>query len=195
MCRFAESGHRLLHLIANTPIMKEKIQLSDLKKRDPHAIQALYERNFPIVLKFVTLNTGSIDEARGIFHDAVFILMERIREKQLDESANFTLHLYSIARILWIDMMREKLMDEGNVKHIHEFLELDPKSIRSKIVGVKRLSAQFKSLAEPGRTIVREHIAHGVSLSEISRRMGFSSEESAVKNKYKALKSLMESGS
>lgn len=175
--------------------MKEKVQLSELKKRDPHAIQALYEYNFPIVLKFVTLNTGSIDEAREIFHDAVFILMERIREKQLDESANFTLHLYSIARILWIDMMREKLMDESNVKHIHEFLELEPTRIRSKIVGVKRLSAQFKSLAEPGRTIVREHIAHGVSLSEISRRMGFSSEESAVKNKYKALKSLIESGS
>lgn len=175
--------------------MKEKIQISDLKKRDPNAIQSLYEVNFPIILKFVTINTGSIDEAREIFHDAVFVLMERIGEKQLDESANFTLHLYSIARILWMDMMREKLMDESNVRHIHEFLELDPKVVRSKIVGVKKLSAQFKSLAEPGRTIVREHIAHDVSLSEISRRMGFSSEESAVKNKYKALKTLIESSS
>lgn len=173
--------------------MKEKIQFSDLKKRDSRTIQVLYENNFPIILKFVTVNTGSIDEAREIFHDSVFVLIQRIREKQLDESANLTLHLYSIARILWIDMMREKLMDETNVRHVHEFLDLDPERIRKRIVGVKRLSAQFKSLAEPGRTIVREHIAHGVSLSEIAQRMGFSAEDSAQKNKLKALKSLIES--
>lgn len=173
--------------------MKERIQFSDLRKRESRAIQALYDNNFPLVLKFVTVNTGSLDEAREIFHDAVFILLQRITEQRIDESANLTLHLYSIARILWIDMMREKLMDEHNVLHVHEFLDLDADRIRSRIVGVKRLSGQFKSLAEPGRTIVREHIAHGISLQEISQRMGFSTEESAVKNKYKALKKLIES--
>lgn len=172
--------------------MKSKISITELKKRNPQAIQQLYANNFPLVLKFVTTNTGSMDEARDIFHDSVFILLARLNENQLDDSANLQLHIYSIARILWLDLMREKLMDETNVQHVHEFLELDANEIRRKIRGVRRMAAQFKILPEPGRTIVREHIAHGVSLTEISQRMGFSEESSAGKNKYKALIKLIE---
>lgn len=173
--------------------MSDKVQFSDLRKRSPRAIQALYDANFPVVLKFVTTNTGSLDEAREIFHDALFVLLQRIKEKQIDESANLTLHVYSIARILWMDMMRGKLMNERNMKHVHEFLELDPDVIRKRIVGVKTISVKLKTLPEPGRTIVKDHFAHGETLSEIAQRMGFSAEESVEKNKFKALKSLMES--
>lgn len=173
--------------------MSEKIQFSELKKRSPRAVQSLYVANFPIVLKLVTTNTGSLDEAREIFHDALFVLFQRINEKQIDESANLTLHVYSIARILWMDMMREKLMNPQNMRHVHEFIELDPSVIRKRIVGVKTMSARFKTLPEPGRTIVRDHFAQGESLSEIAQRMGFSSEESAEKNKLKAIKMLIES--
>lgn len=172
--------------------MKEKVPFNDLIRRDARAIQTVYEQNFPLILKFVTLNTGSLDEAREIFHDSIFVLIQRIKEKQIDESADLTLHIYSIARVLWIDMLREKLMDESNVRHIHEFIETDQDKIRSRIVGVKGLSAKLKSLAEPGRTIVREHIAHDVSLAEIAQRMGFSSEDSVVKGKFKALQKLIE---
>ncbi len=172
--------------------MKEKIQFSGLVDQEPKVIQRLYENNFPLILRFITLNTGSMDEAREIFHDSVFVLIQRIREKQVDESADLTLYIYSIARILWMDLLREKLMDENNVRHIHEFLDLDATKIRSRIVGVKKLSNQLKTLAEPGRTILREHIAHNVPLADIAQRMGFSSEESAVKGKLKALQKLLE---
>lgn len=172
--------------------MKEKIQFSDLMEHDSKAIQRLYENNFPLILRFITLNTGSMDEAREIFHDSVFVLIQRIREKQIDASADLTLYIYSIARILWMDLLREKLMDESNIRHIHEFLDLDASKIRSRFVGVKNLSNQLKILAEPGRTILREHVAHDVSLAEIAQRMGFSSEDSAVKGKVKALQKLLE---
>lgn len=172
--------------------MKSKIAITELKKRSPQAIEQLYANNFPLVLKFVTTNTGSMDEARDIFHDAVFILLARLNENQLDDSANLRLHIYSIARILWLDLMSEKLMDKSNVQHVHEFLELDADDIRSKIGGVRRIAGQFKILPEPGRTIVREHVAYGVSLTDIAQRMGFSEESSAKKNKYKALIKLIE---
>lgn len=173
--------------------MSDKIQFSELIKRSPKAVQSLYETNFPIVLRFVTLNTGSLDEAREIFHDALFVLLQRIKENQIDESDDLTLHVYSIARILWMDMMRGKRMNEHKILHVHEFLELKPEVIRKRIVGVKTMSARFKTLPEPGRTIVRDHFARGESLSEIALRMGFSSEESAEKNKLKAITTLMES--
>lgn len=172
--------------------MKDRIQFSDLTEQNPRAIQRLYENNFPLILEFITLNHGTMNEARDIFHDSVFVLIQRMREKQIEESADLTLYLYSIARVLWTELLREKLMDESNVRHVHEYLELDQEKITSRLKAVKELSARFKTLAEPGRTIVREHFANNVTLAEVAQRMGFSSEESARKGKLKALKKLIE---
>lgn len=172
--------------------MKDRIQFSELTEQSPKAIQKLYHNNFPLILEFITQNNGTMNEARDIFHDAVFVLIQRIRENVVPENSDLKTYIYSISRILWNDLMREKRMDQSNVRHIHEYQELDQLRISTRLAEVKNLSTRLKTLPEPGRTIVREHYANNIALSEIALRMGFSVEESAKKGKLKALKKLLE---
>lgn len=173
--------------------MKDRISISELKERQPKAIERLYAANFPLIIQFITENKGSMDEARRIFHDSVFILLEELDADETGIIQDLTLWLYSIATVLWNDMLDEKRMDKSSVTHCHEFVELDEKTILGRIQRVRNLEARFKVLPEPGRTIVRDHYAHGISLMEIAQRMGFSEELSAEKHKLKALKKLIDS--
>jgi DNA-directed RNA polymerase specialized sigma24 family protein len=175
--------------------MKDKFSISELKERQPRAIERLYLKNFPSTIKFITDNHGSMDEARQVFHNAIFILLEElnvVHQKNPVEDVN--LFLYSVVRILWNQMLDSKRMDRASVVHSQNYLELDEERILFRINTVKEIEAQFKLLPEPGRTILRDHYAHNISLMEIAQRMGFSEELSAEKHKLKALKHLLESG-
>lgn len=174
--------------------MKERTSLSELKERQPKSIERLYLLNFPLIIQFITENKGSMDEARRVFHDSIFVLLEEIDADESGIIQDTQLWLYSIAKVLWNDVLDEKRMDKSSVVDCHDFMELDEKTILGRIQRVRNLEARFKVLPEPGRTIVRDHYAHGISLVEIAQRMGFSEELSAEKHKLKALKKLIDSG-
>jgi DNA-directed RNA polymerase specialized sigma24 family protein len=175
--------------------MKDKFSISELKERQPRAIERLYLKNFPSTIKFITDNHGSMDEARQVFHDGIFVLLEELNDDQQNNPVeDVGLLLYSIVRILWNQVLDTKRMDKASVVHAQNFVELDEERILARINSVKGIEAQFKLLPEPGRTILRDHYAHKISLMEIAQRMGFSEELSAEKHKLKALKHLIESG-
>jgi len=55
----------------------EKIDQVQNRIETENAFEALYERAFPLVAKFVSNMNGSFQDAKDIFHDALIIFYEK----------------------------------------------------------------------------------------------------------------------
>jgi len=174
--------------------MKQPIKAKDLIEGNSHALQSLYEENIGLILPFATGNGCSLDEARDIYHQSLYLLITGLEEGWIEPATgNIKLNHYSIARVLLMQILADKKVDVTGMRHIHEFVELDPLVLKSRLASIHNIEQLMKTLAEPGRTVLKETVANQVSLSDIAVRLNFSNVESAVTNKYKAIQSLIDS--
>jgi DNA-directed RNA polymerase specialized sigma24 family protein len=174
--------------------MKQPIKAKDLIDGNNQVLQSLYEENIALILPFVTGNGCSLDEARDIYHQSLYLLINGLEEGWIEPSTgNIKLNHYSIARVLLQQVLADKKVDVTGMKHIHEFIELDQSIIKLRLAAVHSIDQLMKTLAEPGRTVLKETVANQVSLSDIAVRLNFSNVESAVNNKHKAIQTLIES--
>lgn len=171
--------------------MRDRVSFEELRTRNNEAVRRFYAQQFPEIVRFITSNKGTLDEARDVFHDALYLLLYEAEQGVIQPSENLTRRLYSIVVVLWNEVLKEKLVDPDTVAHTMEYDLLEQSRLLNLLRRIKKISAKLKGLAEPGRTIVREHGAREVPLAEIAGRMGFSDEESAARNYYKAIRQLL----
>lgn len=172
--------------------MKQSVKVKDLISGDANAINSLYEAHISSIVAFATANGCSLEESKEIFHHSLFLLLENLKNGAIQPEANLSLYQYSIARVLLRNLLAQKRVDVSSIKHNSEFLDINFDEVLKKLETIQKTNQLMKTLAEPGRTIVKENVAGGVSLVEIATRMSFTSEESAASNKVKAIQSLME---
>lgn len=79
------------------------------EKTDTHVLQLqgnffenLYEDVFPAVATFVRHRNGSLQDAKDIFHDALIILYEKMKDQTLPAHVSCDRYLIGIAKHVWI---------------------------------------------------------------------------------------------
>lgn len=172
--------------------MKQSFKVKDLINGDADAINALYEAHISTIVAFATGNGCSLDESKEIFHHSLYLLLENLKGGVIQAETNLSLYQYSIARVLLRNMLTQKRVDVSGIKHNNEFIDINVEDVLQKLATIQKTNQLMKTLAEPGRTILKENVANGIPLSEIAARMNFTSEESAGSNKLKAIQSLMD---
>ena len=88
--------------------------LEGLLKGDPAAVNQLYKRHFPGIVKMVTSNSGSEEDAQDLFQDAVMVIFEKARSNKLSLTSSLYTYLYAICRNLWLKKLRKKRWQGGN---------------------------------------------------------------------------------
>ena len=58
-------------------------------------LDRLYQLYFPMVVKLVTRNNGTEDDAKDIFQEALMVLYDKIQRKDLTLSSSFKTYLYA----------------------------------------------------------------------------------------------------
>ena len=74
---------------------------------DQYTFDELYEVEFPKIVRLVTKNSGTLDEAKDIFQDALVVLIEKAYRKELDLTCSIGTNLYSICRNIWLERLRK----------------------------------------------------------------------------------------
>ena len=92
-------------------------RLSGLLRNDPASLRALYTAHFGTVRSFVLANSGTGDDARDVFQEAITVLWLRAREGTLAPGTDPGAFLFSIARNKWLDTVRSAAHRHMNVVH------------------------------------------------------------------------------
>jgi RNA polymerase sigma factor (sigma-70 family) len=83
-------------------ITKEFNWSEALRKDREKALTQLYKQTFPMVLHYVKRNSGTEQDAKDLFQDALIIFYEKAVSGQLTLTASASTYLVSICRKRWL---------------------------------------------------------------------------------------------
>ena len=82
--------------------------LKGLKENDSKTVEQLRKTLFPSVRKLILSNSGTLEDAEDIFHEAIFIVLEKIENDTLKVSDSFSAYFMGICKNLWYKELERK---------------------------------------------------------------------------------------
>jgi len=158
--------------------------LKGIAENDYTVLQQIYKESLPEVAKYVKRNSGSFEDAKDIFQEAILIVFRKVRENTLKLTTTLHNYLFSICRNLWLRKLKRKGNKEVGLDQLAEFAieeDLDADFIKSR--KWKLFNSKFKMLAEECRKVLKM-LFDGFSGKEIAARMGYTADY-AKRKKYK----------
>jgi len=176
--------------------MKEKIICSDsnilkLIKSDSESdnsegLNCLYSICNKTILKFITGNNGTADDAKDVIQDALIVFYEQVKNDNLELNCSISTYIYSVSRNIWL----KKIKFKGKfVNDLTEFISIDDNLTDGldNEFRDKEFLKMFNELGESCKEILLFYYYDNLSMKEIMDRMNFKSEQTAKNKKYKCL--------
>lgn len=152
----------------------------------------LYEYEFPKVVKLVIQNSGSVDNARDIFQDALVILIEKVYYNELHLSCSIGTYLYAISQNLWLSKLRRNKFFISLCKLSFNNSELEVRLIEDENTpeNIDSITNAIENLGNPCKQLLELFYYKNESWDDIASTLGYSNGASARNQKYKCLERL-----
>lgn len=97
-----------------------------IRKRDNAVLGYIYQKYYNSIQHFVINNSGTTDDARDTFQEAMIVVFENItKDKDFKMVCQMQTYIYSIARILWIKQLNKSILNRTKLNENHEFIEFE----------------------------------------------------------------------
>ena len=158
--------------------------IDGLRRRDNRILKYIYKNNYTAILHLVLTNNGTEEDAKDIFQEAIMVAFKNIRaKKDFKLESNFQTYIYSIARLLWLKVLRNR-NNENNLKENHSFIEFeDPKPFNEDDLRYAVYQRAFGKLPPDCQEILKLTNS-GNSRKDIAEKLGFKSENYISKRKH-----------
>ena len=160
------------HILSESPFERKK------------GLNHLYETCLPKVLTFVKKNSGTEEEARDIFQDAITILYKHLLEQRFRGESSLSSYTFAIARNLWFMQLRKKKVtvstDDLEVGIVEKQDELN--------IGL--IHKLVDQIGEVCKSLLVSFYHQAKSMKEIAHMFGLGSEQAAKTKKLRCMKKL-----
>ena len=166
----------------------EKLLLQGLAKSDKRAIETIYKDNYNMVQALVINNSGTADDAKDIFQEAIIVLYEKVQSGNFELNCQIKTFVYSVSRRLWL----KRLMHQNRflLSDSHE----EAVSVDDEMEDHERRNSEFtmmekamNGLGEPCKSLLEAFYLQKRSMTEIAGSFGYTNAENAKNQKYKCL--------
>jgi RNA polymerase sigma factor (sigma-70 family) len=166
--------------------------LEGLKTSDSNVLEYVYKKYFPVVRFFVIKNSGTDEDAKDVFQEAVIILYKKLKDGSLDLTCAFKTYLYSVCRILWLRQLEKKKVRNEVVSDNQVFIQLDEdvEGLAAEQEQFRIYQKHFKLLHKDCQDILQLFLKK-VSLKEIAQKMNIKSDKYLKKRKYDCKEALI----
>ncbi|MCU0417215.1 MAG: sigma-70 family RNA polymerase sigma factor [Cytophagaceae bacterium] len=158
--------------------------LEALKKGDEAVLQKLYKQNYRMMVKLITKNNGTEEEAKDIYQEALIVIWQKARDPNFVLTSKISTYLYSVCLNLW----RKEL--ERKKRHSHEEKDGEVQPVIDRQEKVQIVHKCLEQLGDTCRTILMYYYFDKMSMVEIAENMGFANSDTAKTKKYKCKKEL-----
>ena len=170
----------------------DELIVSEIRKKNEVALRELYKTHYPMVVHLVCSNSGTEQEAKDIYQEAVMAFYERVQQPAFTLTCKIKTYLYAVARRLWLKKLAEKKKFNGTVDEVETFIGIEEEmmDIHEKENRFKRMGSSLEGLGEPCRGIIEDYYINNLSMEEISTKFGYTNADNAKNQKYKCLQRL-----
>lgn len=177
------------------PVLTDDELLVGLADGSDDVLTQLYRRYFPMMLHFVTSNSGSEDDAKDIYQEVLVILYEKVRGGSLELHCQLKTYLYSIGRRLWLKqlaqrsryMVRDIDLPMADSLAVEQQIESDLLEHEERDRQFNLMADSLERLGEPCRTLLDDFYIQHMSMQAITEKFGYTNADNAKTQKYKCL--------
>ena len=164
--------------------MKDSEVLARIHRGDEAALDFLYKKYYRMMTKLVITNSGTEEEAKDIFQDALIVFWRKVTSGNLVLTSKISTYIYSICLNLWRKELDRKSRQSNEHKDDVEYIDID----REERIRIVRKC--INELGEICRRILMYYYFDGLSMSDIAEKIGYSTTDTAKTKKYKCKKKL-----
>lgn len=164
--------------------MKDSEIMKAISKGDESALDYLYKKYYRMMTRIVITNSGTEDEAKDVYQDALVVFWQKVRSGNLVLTSKISTYIYSVCLNLWRKELDRKSRLSHEEKDGVEIMDFDREE-RSKII-----HECINELGDTCRKILSYYYFDGMNMSEIAERLGFANTDTAKTKKYKCKKRL-----
>ena len=164
--------------------MKDQEIIDQILRKDEKALDFLYTKNYRMMTKLIIKNSGTEEEAKDVFQEALIIFWQKIIKKELILTSKISTYIYGICWNLWRkELDRKKRLSneevEGSTTPNHDSQEQ-----------IRVIRDVVNSMGETCRKVLSYYYFDGLSMKEVAEQLGFANSDTAKTKKYKCKKEL-----
>ena len=81
--------------------------LKGLAEGDRKTIELIYKHHFNMIQSLVINNSGTPDDAKDVFQEALIVLYEKVRLGTFELNCQLKTYLYSVCKRLWLKRLQQ----------------------------------------------------------------------------------------
>ena len=166
--------------------MTEQELFARICKGDEQALDIVYQKNYRMMVRLVTSNNGTEDEARDVYQEAVVVFWQKATSGNLVLTSKMSTYIYSICLNLWRKELDRKKRFSSEEKDSIETQDQDKKE-RERII-----RESIDKLDDTCKRVLSYYYFDGMSMKDIAEKVGFANTDTAKTKKYKCKKKLDE---
>lgn len=167
----------------------EQLLLKGLAGNDSKAIEAIYKANFNMIQAMILNNSGSYDDARDIFQEAMITLYEKAQSDSFVLTCKIQTYVYSVCRRLWLKRLQQLGRFSNKIDGIEETV-----AVEEDIAHHDQKNAEFNimhqtlgSLGEPCKSLLEGFYLKKMDMQQLAKDFGYTNADNAKNQKYKCL--------
>ena len=166
---------------------------SSVFEKDEATLKAFYLSNYSSVRSYVLANSGTEEEAKDIYQEAIVIAWRKLENKSFSENYENALpaYIYKIAKFKWLDEIRRKKIQRAKIAVFEnedtEIENLFEEDENDKLITV--IVEKLKILDEKCRKLLTQFYYEGKKIKDLAEFYNWT-EATAKNNKYRCLEKL-----
>ncbi len=164
--------------------MNEKEIFERIQRGDEKALEFLYKKYYRMMTKLVITNSGTEEEARDVYQDALVVFWQKATSGNLVLTSKISTYIYSICQNLWRKELDRKKRLSNEEKDTAVTMDLDTAE-KEKII-----ARCIDQLGDTCKKVLMYYYFDELSMQDIAEKLGFANTDTAKTKKYKCKKKL-----
>ncbi len=167
----------------------EQALLKGLAANDRKSVETIYRTHYSMVQTLVINNSGTSDDARDIFQEALIVLYEKAKSGSFELHAQLKTYIYAVCRRLWLKKLALYQRFSGDLANAAETLATDEdlEMYEHRTQDFELMERALQHLGEPCKELLENYYLRKKNMSEIAREFGYTNADNAKNQKYKCL--------
>jgi RNA polymerase sigma factor (sigma-70 family) len=159
---------------------------------EDRVLSYLYKESLPEIKKYIMNNSGSMEDAKDIFQEAVIRCYNAIKLGKFKGNSTLKTFLFGISKNLWMNSQRNKNRKAMELDHVvlADTIDLEENLISKE--KTEAVNSLLKMIGERCEKLLRYSVYENMPMKEIAEKMQFPNENVAKTNNYRCKQKLMQ---
>lgn len=162
--------------------------LEDVRKGDARAFREIYIEHFGMVRYMIINNSGTEEEAKDIFQEAMVLLYEKTNDGEFALSSSLKTWIYAVCRNKWLKQLNKKKKNY-RFADFEQFDAVEEQEEDGNIM-YETLRVSMSRLGVGCRKILLLFYYFKKSMDEIAAELNYTNADNAKSQKYKCIQKL-----